>query len=341
MTSYIDTGEFMGLRKTLSVLDVRSPLEFEAGHIPGAINLPLFDNQERTMVGTAYKKSGREKAMLVGLEYAGKKLTSYVSGARRAAANRKVLMHCWRGGMRSESMAWLLSLAGFDVFLLKGGYKAYRKYIRKLWETPGPFIVLSGKTGTGKTDILNYLEKTGQQVIDLEGYAHHKGSAFGSLGELPQPTNEQFENDLADKWLKLDHSQITWAEDESRSIGRVSIPEKLNETIHSCTTVCLDMPENLRIDRLVHDYAAFPKPLLKQSVEKIRRKLGGQNANKAIEAIENEDFRLAVSVVLKYYDKTYSYDLAKREPRRVFSAALNRKLAYASVERATLSAFLI
>lgn len=317
MNRQIEVNEFIELRKTSPVLDVRSPHEFIKGHIPGAINLPLFDDQERSIVGTAYKKSGREKAILVGLDYAGRKLTSYVSGARKAAPSGKVLVHCWRGGMRSESMAWLLSLAGFDSCVLIGGYKAYRRYIRKLWEIPGPVMVLSGKTGTGKTDILKIMEQMGQQVIDLEGYARHKGSAFGSLGESSQPTNEQFENDIAHKWMELDHSRVIWTEDESRSIGCVSLPPELNETIHSCRVVCLDMPVKLRIERLVNDYAGYPKPLLKQSVEKISRKLGGQNAQKVFEAIDNEDFELAVSVVLKYYDKTYSYDLAKRDTDKV------------------------
>ncbi len=319
MNRKIEAGEFIELRKTIPVLDVRSPREFKEGHIPGAINLPLFDDRERSIVGTAYKKSGRDKALLVGLDYAGKKLTCYVSGARKAAPAMKVLIHCWRGGMRSESMAWLLSLAGFDTCVLNGGYKAYRRYIRDLWSMPGQVIVLSGKTGTGKTDILKIMEQMGQQVIDLERYARHKGSAFGSLGESPQPTNEQFENDIADRWMELDHSRVIWTEDESRSIGYVSLPLKFNETIHSCRVVCLDMPVKLRIERLVNEYAGYPKPLLKQSVEKISRKLGGQNVKKAIEAINNEDFGLAAGILLKYYDKTYSYDIAKRDPDKVIT----------------------
>jgi tRNA 2-selenouridine synthase len=318
MIKHVGIVNFMEMAGEFPVLDVRSPAEFEQGHIPGAINMPLFDDDERARVGTAYKKSGREKALLVGLEYAGKKLPSYVTGAKGVSSGKKVLMHCWRGGMRSESMSWLLCLAGFDVYLLEGGYKSYRRYIRQLWEKMNRIIVLSGKTGTGKTEILRQMQQMGQQVLDFEYHARHKGSAFGALGESAQPTSEQFENDLAERWVELDPSLVTWTEDESRNIGCVSIPEKLNETIHSCTVVCLDMPEELRIGRLVVDYASFPESLLLQSIEKIRLKLGGQNAKLASEAVQRGDFGQAAGIILKYYDKAYNFDLAKREPEKVF-----------------------
>ncbi|TVR73788.1 MAG: tRNA 2-selenouridine(34) synthase MnmH [Marinilabiliales bacterium] len=318
MTSHIGIEKFMELRKSLPVIDVRSPQEFNQGHIPGAVNIPLFSDNERSIVGKAYKNNGSHEAVMAGLDIAGKKLSSFVRAALRRAPGNKVQIHCWRGGMRSEAMGWLLSFAGFDVFILDGGYKEYRRYIRSRWEDPVMLIALSGKTGTGKTDILDQLRHLGQQVIDLEKLACHKGSAFGSLGQPPQPTNEQFENNLADTWLSLDRSEVAWVEDESRSIGSLFIPDALHRKIAESPAVCLEMPDELRVGRLVRDYSSFPEHLLTASVEKIKKKLGRQHAAAATEAIKNKDFSLAARIILKYYDKAYSYDLSQRDPERVF-----------------------
>ncbi len=301
----------------IPVVDVRSPGEFEQGHIPGAINVPLFDNAERAVVGTLYKKSGPEAALLKGLDISGPKMTDFVKQGWRHAVNHEVRMHCWRGGKRSDSMAWLFSTAGIKVHLLRGGYKTYRRYIRERLEADICYFVLSGRTGTGKTEILRELKKTGQQVLDLEGIAHHKGSAFGAIGELPQPTNEQFENDVFQHWSAMDFDQPIWLEDESRAIGRVSIPEPLFVRMRSCTVIEVDMPAELRVQRLVKDYAAFPEKMLIDSVERISRRLGGQHTQAAVKAIESGDFETAIGIVLRYYDKTYSYGLHKRSSENI------------------------
>lgn len=319
MIHNVEIGEFMELAGDIPVFDVRSPGEFLRGHIPGALNLPLFDDGERSAVGTLYKQSGREAAVLRGLGYAGKKLTAIVKEAKKSAPGHKALMHCWRGGMRSESMGWLLSVADFDIYILKGGYKSYRNHIRRGWEDGHRILVLSGKTGSGKTEILRCLQQTDQQVLDLEYHARHKGSAFGSLGELHQPTSEQFENDLAESWLKFNPSQILWIEDESQSIGNVRIPDGLFNKIRNSGVIAIDMAKELRTGRLVRDYSLFPRAMLIRSVEKIERRLGGQNAKAAIEAIENDDFRTAAGLLLDYYDKTYTYGLEKRDTEKVIT----------------------
>lgn len=316
MIQTIGISEFFPLRKNLPVIDVRSPAEFAHGHIPGAFNLSLFDDEERRVVGTLYKKSGREAAILEGLDFAGKKLKQFVKQVRKIAPGRKVLLHCWRGGMRSESMAWLLNLAGFEVFLLKGGYKAYRRHIISLWEEPAHILILSGKTGTGKTEILWEMQKAGQQILDLEKIAHHKGSAFGAIGESPQPTNEQFENNLGDAWMKLDHTKPIWLEDESPSIGSIFIPVKLYQQMNLAKVARLEMPKPLRVKRLIKDYASYPKELLIGSIKKIEKRLGGLQAKKAIQAIEQDEFGTAIDIVLDYYDKAYTYDLGKRKPEQ-------------------------
>ncbi len=313
----IEIEEFLPLRSQMSVFDVRSPAEFADGHIPGAVSLPLFDNEERKIVGTIYKKSGREAAIFEGLGFVGKKMQWYVKEAQKLAPDKKLLIHCWRGGMRSESLAWLLSTAGFDVFVLIGGYKSYRQYIRSSWERPAIIHVVSGKTGSGKTEILHHMQTMGQQVLDLEGLAHHKGSAFGAIGELPQPSNEQFENDLADQWFKLDLSRPVWLEDESHYIGRIFIPEPLFQQKQDGKIFCVEIPHDLRIQRLIKDYASFPKDLLGESIEKIGRRLGGQHVKTAVEAIQQDDFATAIEIVLYYYDKTYAHGLSQKIPSHI------------------------
>ncbi len=317
MTEKIDIETFLGLAERLPVADVRSPGEFEHGHIPGAFNLPLFTNDERAVVGTLYKKSGREAAILKGLDIVGPKMSGIVKQARRNAPGRKLLMHCWRGGMRSESMAWLLSTAGFDVRVLIGGYTAYRKHIREKLSAVSRLVVLSGATGSGKTETLLAMKQLGVQVVDLEGLANHKGSAFGALGEAPQPTSEQFENNLYREVSKLDLQKPVFLEDESRSVGKVVIPEVFFVKMREAPVIRLEMAKELRILRLVKDYAQFPKEQLIESVMKIERKLGGQNAKTIINAIQTEDFETAIDKVLVYYDKTYSYGLEKRDRNKI------------------------
>ncbi len=309
----IDAGEFSELRNSFPVIDVRSPGEFAQGHIPRATNLPLFDDEERHNIGILYKKSGRQAAVLEGLGYVGKKLQDLVKAARRIAPKNIVLIHCWRGGMRSESMAWLLSTAGFKVYLLQGGYKSYRRFIRESWERDCELLVLSGKTGTGKTHIIHRLAEKGQQILDLEGCANHKGSAFGAMGERPQPTNEQFENNLADLWYTLDPQKPIWIEDESRFIGKLNVPEALYQKKQQAITLCIDIPKEERIKHLAKEYASFPVPMLIDAVHKISRRLGGQHEKAAVTALEENNFEAAIDIVLNYYDKTYAFDLELKQ----------------------------
>jgi tRNA 2-selenouridine synthase len=220
--------------------------------------------------------------------------------------------------MRSESIAWLLSLAGFQVFLLDDGYKAYRQFIREEIGSPARYIIIGGSTGSGKTEILENLRQSGQQVLDLEKIASHKGSAFGQIGEKPQPTNEQFENDLFDEWNRLDHTRITWVEDESHSVGKVFIPHPFYEQVQKSKIIQIQMSKENRIRRLVKDYASFPKEELKHSVVKISRKMGGQHATAAIQAIDEGDFEKAVGIILFYYDKMYEFDIKKHDASMVF-----------------------
>ncbi|MGE4332621.1 MAG: tRNA 2-selenouridine(34) synthase MnmH, partial [Macellibacteroides sp.] len=195
MEDVLMADDFLEQSKTGIMIDVRSPSEFEAGHIPGARNLPLFSDNERAEIGTRYVQYGKDNAVERGLEIVGPKLAGFVKQARLWADGTPIYMYCWRGGMRSGSMAWLFRTAGLTTYLLSGGYKAYRNSFAQLLEAhPWQLLILGGPTGCGKTEVLHQLQRMEQQVIDLEGLAHHKGSAFGSLGETAQPSTEQFTN---------------------------------------------------------------------------------------------------------------------------------------------------
>ena len=224
------------------IIDVRSPGEFAHGHIPGARNVPLFDNEERAVVGTLYKQHGRDAALLEGLRIVGPKLAGIVETARAIAPDGRIGVHCWRGGERSASVAWLLDKAGgFTVNVLRRGYKAFRHHVQASFNEPLELIIVGGYTGTGKTDLIHALGAMGEQVIDLEGLASHRGSSFGALGLPPQPTTEHFENLLWHEVRNLDASRPIWLEDESLMIGRVKIPDGVFNQLRAAKMIFIEM----------------------------------------------------------------------------------------------------
>ncbi len=320
MAKIIEVEQLLEVQQNRILLDVRTPAEFAQGHIPEAVNLPLFSNEERAVVGTIYKQQSPELAMLKGLEFAGKKMRWYVEEAQRLAGGREIAVHCWRGGKRSESMGWLLGQAGFDVMILKGGYKNYRNFIHTyLAEQKAPFIILGGYTGSGKTEVLHELIKLGEQVLDLEGIAHHKGSAFGALGETGQPTVEQFENDLFKAYYQLNKNRRIWIEDESKAIGKVYITDGFWQQMLYSPHIKLEIPLQDRIQHLVSIYANYPKEYLVESFIKIKKRLGGLHLNQALEALERNDFAEAARIGLIYYDKTYEHCLQNKTEATIHS----------------------
>jgi tRNA 2-selenouridine synthase len=318
MTIIIQAEEFLEKAAIIPILDVRSPAEFAQGHIPGAVNLPLFTDEERAKVGIRYKNSGREFAVKLGLKIAGPKLPWYADEALRMASGHKALVHCWRGGMRSESIAWLLHMAGFEVQLLEGGYKSYRKYIRSKIASPAKLILVGGLTGSGKSAILKQLALSGEQVLNLETLASHKGSVFGGLGQPVQPTTEQFENNIFPIWKSFDLNKPIWIEDESRAIGSVNIPEDLFKAMMQSPVAVVELPIELRIQRLVAEYADMPAEGLAASIIRIRESLGGLATKLALDSIEKGDFATTAALALVHYDKAYSKSLARRSGSVVF-----------------------
>ncbi len=313
MENRLSPTEFLAERADRVVLDVRSPAEYAHGYIPNALSFPLFSDEERAAVGTMYKQVGKDEAMELGLRFVGPKMEQFVKQAKLLAPHRRLAIHCWRGGQRSGSMAWLFRQAGFDVVTLEGGYKAYRHLVLQgLEKADLNLVVLGGRTGSGKTKILHALRDLGEQIIDLEGLAHHKGSAFGFIGEAPQPTVEQFENELFESTLALQTSRRVWVENESRSIGRIYIPQGFFSKMKDSPLVNVEITEEARITNLLADYVLSDRRELEQAFQKIATKLGGQHLKTALEALEQGDFAAAARIALVYYDKTYQHGLDTR-----------------------------
>lgn len=317
MPTAINIRDFLEKAKEHPVIDVRTPAEFSQGHIPGAINIPLFSNEDRVIVGTCYKKEGKQPAILKGLELIGPKLHQFIQQANAVPNSGTLLLHCWRGGMRSGSMAWLFESYGFTCFTLKGGYKNFRQEVLGYFKQPQHFLILGGRTGSGKTEILRELKSAGEQVIDLEQLAHHKGSSYGSIGEEKQGSQEHFENELYRALKNIDPKRICWLEDESRKIGINVLPDDCYSQMRNAALYYIELPHEERVNYLVDAYGKFPIEALKEATARIGKKLGGQHVKTALEALENGDLRTACEVSLVYYDKSYDHGVSQREKEKV------------------------
>ncbi|MEM1252416.1 MAG: tRNA 2-selenouridine(34) synthase MnmH [Cyanobacteria bacterium P01_H01_bin.21] len=294
------------------ILDVRSPGEYTQGHLPGAVSFPLFSDDERAQVGTCYKQKGKETAIELGLELVGPKMAGLVKQAKALAPKRQVRVHCWRGGMRSSSVGWLLETSGLEVNLLSGGYKTFRRWVRTTLATSRPLVVVGGMTGTGKTDILHALRDSGEQVLDLEGLANHRGSSYGALMLPPQPSTEQFENLIAQQWMEFDPQRPVWVEAESRRVGTCRVPDEIVDQMEAANTLEVIRSEAERLDILVGIYGqAAPEGLI-AATERLRKRLGGLRTQKAVEHIKRGELASAAAIILTYYDRTYRHDLVRR-----------------------------
>ena len=341
---------FLYLSQDYPVFDVRSPAEFLHAHIPGANSLPLFSDEQRKVVGTAYKQQGRQKAIKIGLDYFGatmKKIVEEVESlvvdsclesrnnfetSNEQPHTNIVLVHCWRGGMRSSAVAWLLDLYGYKVYTLAGGYKSFRNWVLQQFTKPYNFKILGGYTGSGKTVLIKELKRLGHSIIDLEGLASHKGSAFGAEDENPQPRQEMFENLIAIDLFKQQgkfkiisweeelnepnaqlFSTVIWLEDESQRIGALNIPNGLWEQMRNSPVCFIDIPFEERLNYIVSVYGTIEKENLINSVIRIQKRLGGQEAKSAVNFILQDNIREAFSILLRYYDRCYNRSLLNRK----------------------------
>ncbi len=351
----INIEEFLELAKHHPVIDVRSPGEYSHAQIPSAYSLPLFSDEERKQVGTAYKQQSREAAIKIGLDFFGVKMSRMVEEAEHIVSRfslteesnlttgnsqretRNVLVHCWRGGMRSAAVAWLLDMYGFKIYVLAGGYKAYRKWVLAQFEKNYIFNIIGGYTGSGKTLLLQELAKQNKTIIDLEALANHKGSAFGALGEKPQPGQEMFENMLAEKLQDTgDRRQDTgyriqdndfqnpasgirhpvsgiYIEDESQRIGNLQLPMPLWNTMRKSPVYFIDIPFEKRLDYITADYGKQEKEKLMEAIIRIQKRLGGLETKNAIQYVAEDDLKSCFRILLSYYDKCYYKGLHNRE----------------------------
>ncbi|TKB96344.1 tRNA 2-selenouridine(34) synthase MnmH [Pedobacter cryophilus] len=312
MVKQLSLSEFLEKAKTTIVVDVRTPLEFQQGHIPGALNIPIFTNEERVIVGTAYKQQGRQPAILLGFELTGPKWAEFIKEAEKLAPDKKIMVHCWRGGMRSGAMAWAFDLYGFEVYTLKGGYKTFRRSGIDAFSNNYPFTILSGSTGCAKTKTLQEMKALGEQVIDLEDLAQHQGSSFGSMGKMIQPSQEQFENLLGLELQRMDLSKPIWLEDESVTIGKRVIPKPIWEQMRKAPIIKMEIPKEERVNFLNEDYGSLDKDFLKESVLRIAKRLGPLETKLTLQAIDEGRMKDFINQVLVYYDKTYQKGLNNR-----------------------------
>lgn len=319
----IDLEQFLEMRGGIPIMDARSEGEFAQGHVIGAINLPILTDVERKTIGTIFKQKGNQEAIIKGFELVGPRFHQIIKDASALFPEKKILTYCWRGGMRSEIMSWLLSMAGFEIFRLKGGYKTYRTLTYETVRAKRDYIVLGGKTGVGKTVLLHKLRKTGEYIIDLEDLAKHKGSSFGGIGQPPQPSIEHFENLLAEELFKIPHKEKIWIENESRRIGKVNIADELYANIIKSPLIEIVKSDSERIGHIAADYADLPQNELIEAVKRLQKKLGGKRTADAIGDILQERHSSWIMNMLVYYDKTYGYELDSNLRQQTFQLDLS------------------
>jgi len=311
--------DFLRLRHSHSVVDVRSQGEFSDGHIQEAINIPLLNNEERVAVGTDYKQKGQQEAIKTGFRLVGPRLLEIINETQRVAKEKEILVHCWRGGMRSSNFCQFAGMAGIKSHQLEGGYKAYRHQVLESFKRPLKIVLLTGCTGSGKSEILRALKAKGEQILDLEDLAHHKGSAFGGLLMPQQPSTEQFQNQLFENILQLDLTKRIWVEDESIAIGKIFLPHDFWIRMNESPLVQMDVSKDIRIQRLVSEYGPADRDEFLAIMGKVVTKLGGQHYNAAKEKLLQGDMASTIDILLAYYDKAYLNSIGKRKDRVQFN----------------------
>jgi len=321
----INIDQFVSGMYSVPVLDVRSPGEYRHAHIPAAVSFPLFTDDERAEIGTRYKQISREDAIKKGLEFLGPRMKFMVEDAERVmeqfVQSEKVklqkpsfLIHCWRGGMRSAGVGWLLDLYGYQVLMLEGGYKSFRNWVLSSFQITYNFKIIGGHTGSGKTEVIRLLKERRHQIIDLEGLASHKGSAFGNIGMPSQPTQEMFENKLAVAlYLASKGSDCIWIEDESQRIGDINIPGPLWDQISKTRVYFLEVPFEERLNHILKDYGHLDLEKLVNASMRIRKRLGGKDTKLVLGYLADQNIKEAFRILLSYYDRFYQKSLEMKD----------------------------
>jgi tRNA 2-selenouridine synthase len=296
------------LRNACTFIDTRAPVEFAVDHIPGAVNIPILDNEERALVGTMYAKVDKELAIKKGYEIYGKKIGFLENELSKIKG--KIVIYCFRGQMRSETITKLALDSGLDAVQLKGGYKAYRQYVREhlhKFRLRPKLIVVYGLTGTGKTELLQQFS----DMIDIEGLAQHRSSVYGAVGLKPN-TQKMFESLLYQELLSLNSRKYILIEGESRKIGNVMLPEFLFSAMREGIKIKLEASKAERVKRLVSIYAGKPNliPVLREKTMSLEKRLGKNIVAELLECLDKGDHERFMEILIdKYYDPLYGHTI--------------------------------
>ncbi|KGK82883.1 tRNA 2-selenouridine synthase [Desulfosporosinus sp. HMP52] len=311
MIKEINVEELRNLDKPI-LIDVRSEGEYAEATIPGAFNIPLFNNEERAEIGTTYTQTSPSLARELGLNIVSPKLPSLINQVGELAKKGPLVLFCWRGGMRSKSIATVVDLMGIPIYRLQGGYKAYRNQVVDYFQKKLPFqvVVLRGNTGVGKTELLKRLRADGYPAIDLEKLANNRGSVFGAMGLGEPPSQKKFEGLLYEELASLRDFSYIIVECESKRIGRVSLPASFyNEMQEGIQILQYDNLEN-RVQRLILEYTSVPNAIqeIRIALERLIKTLGHIKVNelKALLDINCLD-KFTELLLVDYYDKLYAY----------------------------------
>lgn len=327
------------------LVDVRTPAEFAEATIPGAVNVPLFSNEERARVGTVYKQQGKNAARQLGVELVSPRIPELIGQVRAAMGGRKppVIVFCWRGGMRSRALTTFLDLAGIPARQLIGGHKRFRAHVRHFLEEGcwGRLLVLRGLTGVGKTRQLLRLREEGYPVLDLEGLANHRGSAFGGLGLAEQPSQKMFEARLWEALRQVPVDGYVLAEGESKHIGRLVLPPRVFASLQEETSIWLNADLDYRVRVILDDYPAreelrqaFVRPLCA-----LKARLGGRTVERLLELLEAGRWQeLVRELMLLYYDPLYNHTKPQRRIEVDIDAGESGRLALRDAIDAILAA---
>jgi tRNA 2-selenouridine synthase len=313
-------------------VDVRTPLEYEEDHLPSAINVPLLSNEERVEIGTLYKQTGPHETRRRGLELTAARFPQIVHEIGAAAAGRPILVYCWRGGLRSKTVASILELTGFDVMQLQGGYKSFRNHVLARFEPfqpPGPLLVIHGMTGIGKTTFILGLNGADFSVIDLEGLACHRGSAFGEVGLSQDLSQKRFDTLLWDALRKLPEGKPLIVEGESKRIGKITLPGNFYEVMLDSVKVWCEASLETRVERLIAEYGRDEyRQDMAAALLRLKKRLGNGKYEEIAGYLERWELEpFMAELVNNYYDKVY---YKNREWREDLNLSLED---YAAAER--------
>ncbi|MCW3489850.1 tRNA 2-selenouridine(34) synthase MnmH [Dethiobacter alkaliphilus] len=311
MKSLLTVEQFIKNREQYLLVDVRSPGEFSLAHIPGAVNIPLFSDEERALVGTTYWKEGTDRAKLVGLSLVGPRLPGMVEEMLESAAGRDIVLYCWRGGMRSGSVFSVMEALGYPAWQLVGGYKAFRRHVvryLKSAEIKMPVFILNGLTGVGKTLVIKELQRKGAPTIDLERLANHRGSAFGGIGLGKPRTQKDFEAHLFFALKEIETAPYVLLEGEGKKVGPVVLPDFLYSAMHHGEHILLEADLEIRVDRIIKEYHGIDESVepLADAALMLQKKLGQKKCSALANQIRQGELRpAAMALCSEYYDQYY------------------------------------